>query len=283
MKIYSGTANLATDYKSLLRMTTESNPIKFSVIIAAYNAEQKIARTLNSVLAQSYKDYENIVVDDASKDGTSALLEKQFGDKIRLIKKVTNSGSSIARNTGMDAASGNYFAFLDADDVWHKDKLALAATILAANPSISLFYHPFTQEDIVNKRLPENITVYKLPFIKLLPANIIATSCAVIRNDPAFRFDPVMRYTEDYDLWLRLGYKHKLYFTNIPLTQIFRPFTTDGGISSNRWKMRKGEMRAYTKLIRLNPLFFPLLPALVLSSLGKYLFKSLAMPKRKKE
>lgn len=255
-------------------MTPKNKDIKFSVIIPTYNAGQTVSRAIESVLAQSYPDYEIIVVDDASKDNTCELLESKYSGQIRLIKKVINSGSSVARNAGMDVATGDYIAFLDADDIWHKDKLALINTILAANPVITLFYHPYTQEQITDKRLPENIVVYKLPFIKLLPANVIATSCAVIRNNPSFRFDPAMRYTEDYDLWLRLGYKYKLYFINIPLTQIFRPFTSEGGISSNRWKMRKGEMRAYRKLVRLNPLFLFLLPFLLISSIVKHLVKN---------
>jgi teichuronic acid biosynthesis glycosyltransferase TuaG len=253
-------------------MTSPDTNIKFTVIIPVYNGAQTIARTLDSVLAQSYTNYEIIVIDDASGDGTCELLGSAYAGKIKLIKKVMNSGSAVARNTGMDAATGSWFAFLDADDIWHHDKLALANTILTANPAISVFYHPYTQEQITG-RLPENIVVYKLPFIKLLPANLIATSCAIIRNDPAFRFDPAMRYTEDYDLWLRMGYKFKVYFITIPLTQIFRPFTSPGGISSNRWKMRKGEMRAYSKLIRLNPIFVLLLPILILSSLGKHVIK----------
>ncbi len=254
-------------------MSTVKSSIKFSVIIPTFNAEQTISRAIESVLTQSYKNYEIIVVDDASKDKTVELLENKYPSQIHLIKKVMNSGSSITRNLGMDNASGEYIAFLDADDVWHKDKLALLYTILSANPVINLFYHPYTQDNIIDKLLPESITVYKLPFIKLLPANLIATSCAVIKNNPEFRFDPVMRYTEDYDLWLRIGYKYKLYFVSIPLTQIFRPFTSEGGISSNRWKMRKGEMRAYRKLVKLNPLFLFLLPVLWLTSLGKHLVK----------
>jgi teichuronic acid biosynthesis glycosyltransferase TuaG len=225
------------------------------------------------VLDQSYDALEIIVVDDASKDNTAAIVQEKFAGKVQFIQKLVNQGSSATRNIGMDTAKGNYIAFLDADDVWHKDKLMLVKTILEATPDVSLFYHPFTQENILDKALPEDMMVYKLPFVKMLPGNVIATSCAVIRNDPKFRFETSMRYTEDYDLWLRIGYRRNVYFINIPLTQIYRPFLTKGGISENKWKMRRGEMKAYRRLIKLNPLFALLYPFLLVSSVGKHVYK----------
>lgn len=261
-------------------MSSTQEPLAFSVIIPTYNAEQTIARAIDSVLAQTYEHYEIIVIDDASTDGTANLVQTKYGDRITFIQKVTNTGSSGTRNAGMEVANGDYIAFLDADDTWHPDKLLLVDTILEANPGIMFFYHPYTMDNISKKKLPENIMLYKLPFVKLLPANVIATSCAIIKNDPRFRFEVSMRYTEDYDLWLRIGYKHKIYFINIPLTQIYRPFLSGGGISSNKWKMRKGEMRAYSRLTRSNPLFILLLPFLLLSSMGKYLAK-LVIPEKK--
>lgn len=251
----------------------QTEKIQFSVIIPVYNAEKTVERALDSVLGQSYPALEIIVVDDASKDGTPAILQEKYAGKVQFIQKLTNSGSSATRNVGMDAAKGNFIAFLDADDVWHQDKLMLVKTILEATPDVSLFYHPFTQENILDKALPEDITLYKLPFVKMLPGNVIATSCAIIRNDPQFRFEPSMRYTEDYDLWLRTAYRRKVYFINIPLTQIFRPFLTKGGISENKWKMRRGEIKAYRRLIKLNPLFALLFPFLFVSSLGKHVYK----------
>jgi len=253
----------------------DKQDIKFTVIIPVYNAARTIERAISSVLGQSFPAFELIVIDDASTDKTCEILETNYQGKVTLIKKLFNSGSSATRNAGMDAATGDYFAFLDADDVWHKDKLMLLNTILQARPDIRLFYHPYTQEHILDKNLPEDITIYKLPFIKLLPGNIIATSCAVVRNAADFRFEPTMRYTEDFDLWLRIGYKYSIYFINIPLTQIFRPYTSKGGISENKWKMRKGELRAYRRLVRLNPLFISLLPFLYITSIGKHVYKML--------
>lgn len=246
--------------------------VKFSVVIPTYNAELTIARTLDSVLAQSYSNYEIIVADDASTDSTAQIIADKY-KSVKYIQKLSNTGSSAARNAAMDVATGNYIAFLDADDIWHRDKLSMANAILSVHPQIKLFYHPFTQEDISKKSLPENVTIYKLPFVKLLPGNVIATSCAIISNDPSFRFEPSMRYTEDFDLWLQIGYKYRIYFINLPLTQIFRGFTTKGGISENKWKMRKGEMRAYARTVKLNPAFMLLLPLLLLSSLGKHVVK----------
>jgi teichuronic acid biosynthesis glycosyltransferase TuaG len=259
--------------KELIAPPGQQTDLKFSVIIPAYNAEAIIGRAIDSVLAQSYRNFEIIVVDDASRDKTKKVVESHYDGRVTYIQKVVNGGSSIARNTGMDAAQGDYIAFLDADDIWHNDKLMLMNTILISRPEISLFYHPYTQENIMGRKLPQDIVVYRLPFIKLLPSNPIATSCIVLRNDPAFRFEPSMRYTEDYDLCLRIGYKYKIHFITIPLTQIFRKFTSAGGISENRWKMRKGEMRSYMRLVRLNPLFVFILPFLLITSVGKHIVK----------
>lgn len=255
-------SNIHTDHK-----------IMFSVVIPTFNAAQTIARTIDSVLAQSYDNYEIIVIDDASTDGTKEIVQEKYSGNITLVEKLFNTGASGARNAGMDAAKGNYIAFLDADDVWHKDKLMLMDAILTANPGINLLYHPFTLEPLNNKAIPEDIRIFRLPFIKLLPANIIATPCVVIKNKPEIRFETSMRYTEDYDLWLRIGYKYKLHFINIPLTQISRPVLSAGGTSANKWGMRKGEMRAYSRLVKLNPAFILMLPFLLISSLGKHIVK----------
>ncbi len=252
----------------------QQNAIRFSVVIPVYNGEATIARAIDCVLAQSYPALDIIVVDDASRDGTATIVQ-DYGDKVQFIQKLNNSGSSATRNNGMDVAKGDYIAFLDADDVWHNDKLALMNTILLSKPDITLFYHPYTQENILGKKLPEDIVVYKFPFVKLLPSNPIATSCIVIKNKPEFRFESSMRYMEDLDLCLQVGYKYKIFMIDIPLTQIFRPFTSEGGISGNKWKMRKGEMLAYRRLTKLNPLFVGLLPFLWLSSIGKHLVKNL--------
>ncbi len=103
-----------------------------SIIVPVYNAAAYIEETIRMVVAQSYQDWELILIDDCSKDGSKKVIEAYLQNlsvdaswkkRIRLICKENNQGAAMARNTGIDAANGRYIAFLDADDIWMKDKL----------------------------------------------------------------------------------------------------------------------------------------------------------------
>ncbi len=97
-----------------------------SIVVPVYNAARYIENTIRMVGEQTYKDWELILVDDASRDGSAEIIEeiiRKQGKRIRLIRKNTNVGAAEARNAGIDASSGRYIAFLDADDVWKPDKL----------------------------------------------------------------------------------------------------------------------------------------------------------------
>lgn len=246
--------------------------IKFSVVIPAYNAVKTLQATLQSCLQQTYAAHEIIVIDDASTDDTEQLV-RSFGNTVKYIRLLQNCGGAVARNKGLDVATGDYIAFLDADDTWHEKKLELAAAILQAKNDIDFLYHPYTLNDLSSVVIPEGTVLYRTPFVKFLLRNPVATPCAIVRNNPAFRFEPSMRYMEDYDLWLRIAYKHKAYHIDIPLTRVGRPVLSEGGISSNKWKMRKGELKSYSRLARLNLLFMPLIPFLYTYSFGKHLYK----------
>ena len=94
---------------------------KVTVIIPAYNAEKFIEQTINSVLAQTFQDFEIIVIDDGSKDKTAEIINS-YGFLVRCIQ-TTNGGVSRARNLGINNALGEYIAFLDSDDLWEPTKL----------------------------------------------------------------------------------------------------------------------------------------------------------------
>ena len=109
-------------------MTQEK--ISVSVIIPTYNREKLVSRSIQSVLDQTYQDYEIIVVDDASIDNTEKVV-KSFNDvRIRFLRSNLNKGGSAARNMGIIAANGEYIAFLDSDDEWLPEKLEKQISIL---------------------------------------------------------------------------------------------------------------------------------------------------------
>jgi glycosyltransferase involved in cell wall biosynthesis len=129
---------------------------KVSVIVPVYNGEQYLKEALDSVLGQSAKPFEVLVIDDGSTD-TTAELVRQYGDRVRYIRR-DNGGAAAARNDGVKNVCGEYIAFLDADDYWSKQKLALQLREIkkpgAANMifgMVSQFYSPETSEDFRQK------------------------------------------------------------------------------------------------------------------------------------
>jgi len=247
--------------------------MKFSVVIPVYNGADTIVRAIESVLSQTYVAHEIIVVDDASTDGTTALLRDKYPDSIHLIELANNSGSSVARNAGMDAATGDYIAFLDDDDTWHRDKLKIVNDVLAKQPSIAFLFHISTMADFDKLPPPQYSVAEKWATWRMFTSNVIQTPCVVMKNDPAFRFEPSMRHMEDYDLWMRIALRQGVYFIMAKLTRLFRPVTSPGGISADRWQMRKGEMRVFVRLVRVKPLFIFLLPLLLLFSITKHMLR----------
>src|SRR5689334_12185159 len=101
-----------------------SNSPDVSVVIPVLDGEDVINRALDSVFAQTYSNFEIIVVDDGSTDQTVSLVSKKVCDQLRLIEHSENRGAAAARNTGIAAANGRWIAFLDCDDAWTEDKLA---------------------------------------------------------------------------------------------------------------------------------------------------------------
>src|SRR5271155_324881 len=127
------------------------NP-KVSVVIPTYNRAEKVRKTVESVLAQSFTDLEVIVVDDGSSDETGQTLEHAFGDRIRYYFQ-PNQGVSAARNKGIEEARGEWIAFLDSDDLWEKEKLECQLDALerfaphcdACYTDVRLLNHPETR------------------------------------------------------------------------------------------------------------------------------------------
>jgi len=120
-----------------------------SVVIPTYNQPDFLREALESVFAQTFKDYEVIVVNDGSTDGTAELLE-QYGDRIRVVTQ-DNQGIGRARNRGMDAAVGRYIAFLDHDDLWHPSKLETQVAYMRDHPDCVGNSVPFAYSSAPNE------------------------------------------------------------------------------------------------------------------------------------
>ena len=182
-----------------------------SVIMAAYNGAALIGETLRSLQAQSFRDFEVIIVDDCSTDDTRAVV-RAFGDaRIKLLSSITNQGVVAARNRAVAEAQGRYIAALDHDDLCHPDRFARQIAYLDANPEIVLLG---TAASILadGAVLPGSLAPVSTPLLiewLLRIENPLVWSSVMMRGDAARRLDPFTRpemvYAEDFDLYHRIG------------------------------------------------------------------------------
>ncbi len=185
-----------------------SNP-KVSVVIPAYNRASVLSRAINSVLAQTYQDFEIIVVDDCSQDNIDEIMKSFVDSRINYIKHETNKGGNAARNTGIKVAKGELIAFLDSDDEWLATKLEKQVALFA-DPTIGLVYCGFNYieegNDIRQDRLTNLMNNYRQD---LVVSNFVGTtSVAIVRKkllNEINGFDEKMRSSQDWDLYLRLS------------------------------------------------------------------------------
>ncbi len=150
-----------------------------SIIVPVYNAANYIEKTIEMVSEQTYKDWELILIDDASSDGSADLIDSIIGaqgKRIRLIRKDKNQGAAAARNTGIDAALGRYIAFLDADDIWKSDKLEKQIAFMEKTGA-AFSFHSYEFGD--EKAVPTGKIVHvpaTLNFKKALSRTVIFTT-----------------------------------------------------------------------------------------------------------
>lgn len=186
-----------------------------SVIIPTFNRKEKVVGAVESVLQQDYDNFELIVVDDGSTDGTKEYLEGEFKN-IKVIRQ-ENKGVSGARNLGIKESKGEYIAFLDSDDRWLADKLSRQISYMQEK----LGYDICHTEEIwyrngvrVNPMKKHQDCAADL-FNTSLKICVISTSSAIIKKtvfDDVGLYDESMVACEDYDLWLRITAKYKVLF-----------------------------------------------------------------------
>jgi glycosyltransferase involved in cell wall biosynthesis len=194
---------------------------KVSVIVPVYNVERYIVQTIRSVLAQTYSDFELIIVDDESPDRSLELCREFSDPRIRIIRQ-KNRGLAGARNTGIRYAQGDYIALLDSDDLWLPEKLEKHVAHLERSPQMGV---SFSRSAFIDER-SQPLGVYQMPRLTgitapyLLCRNPIGNGSApVIRREvfeairywdhrygekEAFYFDDSFRQSEDIECWIRI-------------------------------------------------------------------------------
>ncbi|MBU0477484.1 glycosyltransferase [bacterium] len=215
-----------------------------SVIIPTYNADKYIKEALESVFKQTYTNTEIIVIDDGSTDNTKEVLTPYL-DRIQYIYK-ENGGPASARNLGIKMAKGEYIAFLDADDIWLKEKLE--TQIKEMNDGIGLVG---CKDHTINGRIKRTRNIsYK----ELLIKNVFSNSSVLVRRECIDRvglFDerPEFKAVEDWDMWIRISKRCKATYINKTLVRIR---SEANGISSpsNAKKMLSNEMAVIRKHLK---------------------------------
>ena len=184
-----------------------------SVVIPLYNKEKSIAMTLDSVLAQSYTDYEVIIVDDGSTDNSLKVVREKFSwldsERVRIIHQ-ENAGVSAARNRGIMEAKGEYVAFLDADDLWNKDFLMAMSKLIAEFPGKSIYGLGCAQIKRGEKPILRNNYYRGVSTWDYATMAFTGSSACVKREDAIAvgLFDTQMTHGEDLDMWWRLMLLH---------------------------------------------------------------------------
>lgn len=202
---------------------------KVSVILPTHNRADLLQSAVHSVLNQTFRDFELIIIDDHSTDHTTNVI-KRFNDKrINYLQNTGKNGPSIARNFGMKNATGKYIAFLDDDDEWFPDKLEKQIKILdLAKPDVcGIYSRPLIIERKTGNVILNETKVKKLRgslLSQLMIKNPIQTSTLIIRKvciDKIGMFDENMRYMEDRDLFIRLAMNWDFEYIDEPLTKKF--------------------------------------------------------------
>ncbi len=187
--------------------TKGSNEALVSIVMPAYNCEKYIEGAINSVLNQTYQNWELIVIDDGSKDKTGYIIKEleNKDSRIKFIKNEKNMGVSATRNRGISIASSEWIAFLDSDDMWEESKLEKQIKVAEEKAAEFLF----TGSSFINEEGKPYKGVFKVPesvnYKKLRNQNIISCSSVLINK----RFFEVIKMEkddmhEDYAVWLRI-------------------------------------------------------------------------------
>jgi len=257
-----------------------------SVIIPVYNGAKTIDRTINSVLLQTFSDFEIIVIDDGSIDETLEVVGR-IGDLRIKVYSYSNTGVSAARNHGINHAQGEYVSFIDADDLWTGDKLAAQYQALQDHPQAQVAYS-WTDWIDENDRLLRPAAHMSLEgniYANLLIIDFMGCGSNPLIHKQALLtvggFDPVLRGGEDWDLWIRLAAQYEFVCVRSPQV-LYRQ--VQNSASKDLELMERDGSRVITKSFQQAPASLQYLRFYALGNFYKaMLYRSLATTLSRKE
>ena len=190
-----------------------------SVVMSVYNGEKYLREAVNSILAQSFTNFEFIIVDDGSADNTAAILDSYTDVRIIRKKNEQNTGLAFSLNKAISTARGDFIARMDADDFSMPGRLEMQFNYLTQNPQVAVVGSDFVSIDEAGRRLGRSAHVTTPGQVRwrLLFGNAVAHPTVMFRKslfEKGFRYDENMQASQDYDLWFRISEEHAI--TNLP-------------------------------------------------------------------
>lgn len=220
-----------------------------SIVTPMFNNENVIKETINSVVNQSYTNWELLLIDDASSDNTKSTVNGfiDSDSRIKLFEHKENKGAAEARNLGTKMAEGKYIAFLDADDLWRPNKLELQVKQLNTN-TIDVCFGSYELIDSESRSLNKKVTALQtLSYKKLLKANYIGNLTGIYNSKKLGKiYTKDLKKRQDWLLWLE-ALKRSQYPAHGIIETIADYRITEGSLSSNKFNLIKHNFNAYRK------------------------------------
>ena len=220
--------------------------MKFSIIVCTYNGEKFLEKSLNSILNQSYKNFEIIIVDDNSSDNTKSILHKY--SKLKFVKiyyNLKNNGLGFCRNYAISLCSGDWITFLDQDDLYDQNRLNKIFNLINQNKKIKFFFHDTNYINETDQIISSHLYKYKLPFpqinIKISTTLLLKYGSFIDSEAIAFKrsilnkvgkFDESLTYLCDYDFFLKVSFLYPFFYSKDKLSS---------------WRMHKNQQQKTNK------------------------------------
>lgn len=222
-----------------------------SIIMPTYNCAKFIKETIQSVINQTYENWELVIVDDCSNDNTEEIVANFNDKRIKYHRLEKNSGAAVARTTAMKMATGNYMAFLDSDDLWKKDKLEKQLDFMKKN-NYNFTCTAYEQIDEEGHKLNKTIkTKKKANYNRILLDCPVGNSTVMYNVDNLGKFEvPNIRKRNDDALWLQILKKEKFIYGMPDVLMEYR--IRNNSISSNKLSLIKYHWQLYREIEHLS-------------------------------